>query len=533
MDINQTQKKPNIIDAINVILSKGQKNEGNAKVADNTEMSPTSLPKNDTQPASFDVKSLPSFTNQQRQSYQPDEADKQNSMVAEKAIQQELSPKDQLIQNAIKNAKENEVTIQPIDEKKQLFDELVKTQLKGMMTPTQNPITRAGDIVPAFQQGVGSGLSKLADYLGTSQGQNVLSGLAGALGGQNMQLALHRGAMGQYPIEQAQVENAMNTEQQRQHSLADLTKSYLTSTKGTQTMGNVLEAQLATGQITPEQYQQTISQPNWASIKDTPFSATTINKMAIDPKLKTQQLGNAKELEGLKLKNKKIFWDATLSDKENLARLQAALSGENTIRAKETPPGLTEDQKRAQKAAADKAEADAISAAKKAKGNGRELPATAASQIGDVHGFSTAIDDYLELAKQHKDAFAQGGTKSSIKNATRYATADIRGDKEAQLMKGAALQLRVPAEKAMTGRGLGINTMTALQNAFTNPASMTYDAMVNLLQNAKKEAENKKVGRINALRAAGYDTADLENLYGISKSQGSNSPQTTIKKRAF
>lgn len=252
--------------------------------------------------------------------------------------------KQQMVEKQMAEPKKE--VVQPVDEKKQLFDELVKQELNNLLKPAQKPFVTSSDIVPAFQKGgVKEGMQKLADYLGTSQGQDVLGSLAGMFGNKNMQIAMSRRANRQFPIEVEQLKQAEETKREKDRDASNVVKGYITanSPRGGSSYKSVIDIYHAQGNISDENYaklQETDSYKN-----DDVFAPSTINKM-LEPYLIDKRFGNAVKIEGIKQPNR-----------EKIVQMQ----GENQVTTKGTPSGRTSDQAR-------KDAADATIAEQKAKG---------------------------------------------------------------------------------------------------------------------------------------------------------------------
>lgn len=151
------------------------------------------------------------------------------------------------------------------DEKQQLFDDLVKQEIQNLMTPQQYQPTRLGDIIPAFQQGrqegsfgtgAAAGLGKLGDYLGTSQGQNVLGSLFGMFGNKDMALAMSRGAEQERENELLKQKYGLEAEAARQNEMGDLTQKILgiTSPKGGSSFKDMADFYYSQGMIDKDKY---------------------------------------------------------------------------------------------------------------------------------------------------------------------------------------------------------------------------------------------------------------------------------------
>ena len=266
--------------------------------------------------------------------------------------------KQQMIANQMAQPKDDTPDeAKPEDELKQLYKQLAKQEFQRYLQPTQNPVTTVGDIMPAFQRNKAEGLNKLAQYLNTSQGQNVISGLMGALGNKNAQLAYGRGASQRVPAENFMMERAAMEDAQRERGIDSILKSYITSTspKSGASYKNAIDDAYAKNQITPEMYETLKTTSDYTG--DTFLPSSVLNKR-IEPFLIKQRYGNAVNLEGVKQGNRKEIADYTQPQKIEIANVNA----QNQANLKgNVAPAQTPDQAR-------KIAAEAKIAEQKAKG---------------------------------------------------------------------------------------------------------------------------------------------------------------------
>lgn len=159
--------------------------------------------------------------------------------------------KNVLVQKELGNVPQQEP-----DEKTQLYNELVKQELQTLMGNKVQQPARLGDVIPAFQTGAASGLDKLGEYLGTSQGQDVMGALFGALGNKDMATAQAIGANRKYKEEMIDKQNQADLFRQNQGDMADITRGILVSQnpKGGSSFKDMADYYFSQGLIDEDKY---------------------------------------------------------------------------------------------------------------------------------------------------------------------------------------------------------------------------------------------------------------------------------------
>ena len=307
----------------NFLPTQGQANELRSKAEIENNAIPASLPVMDNISADINnIKNIPELSDEERNNYQPTAQEqlsagmtpntdntlqKMNANDIVTALSEGKNLGSPTLDNILKQMATKQMggeitgaAAEPIDEKKAIFDQLVKKELENLNTPMQNPVASPMDIASAWKKGGWQqGVGKLGEYLNTAQGQNVMGALMGALGNKNMVTAYARGANRQRPIEQQQMENAQEAEREKAQDREQLVKSYITSTspKSGASFKNVIDIYHDQKLISDTDYAKL--QSNNSYINDDSFSPSTINKL-IEPYLISKRQGGAINLEELK-----------------------------------------------------------------------------------------------------------------------------------------------------------------------------------------------------------------------------------------
>jgi hypothetical protein len=360
--------------------SQGQANELLAKVANALGMAPKTKIASDNSQADISkigsLQDLQNLSDTERSNYQPTQEEQLeagrnidpvlNSLSQEqiaKGIDEGKNYGSKTLDNMIKQMANRQAAeknpemakqidaetgaAQPIDEKKQLFDELIKKEIKRLSGDDEKNISSAGDVVRAFQKGeggdLGKGLNALSQYIGTSQGQGVLGSLMGALGNKDMQIAFARGSEEQLPIDIQREKDLQSRNQQKHKDIAALIEREMmtSSPKNGSGFKDVIDTYHDQGMIDDDKYQKLTQNPSY--INNTMFPPSVIGKM-MQPYLNTQGQQYKKEI-----------IDYAQPGKEKIARIY----GENAANLKgNVVAAKTPDELRKEKALADKAEKD-------------------------------------------------------------------------------------------------------------------------------------------------------------------------------
>lgn len=206
----------------------------------------------------------------------------------------ETNPNDTPIERGGITGAANEV-----DEKKQLFDKLVKKELESLLGEEEKPIRSANQVISNFQGGAAKGLSALSQYLGSSEGQNILGTLVGALGNKDMQIQYGKGANEAMNREMYEQQLADKKELQKMQDREQIARSYLSSTspKGGASFKNTVDIAYAQGMIPEDKYNALINTSDYTN--DTFLPSATLNKL-LEPYLITQRQSGASKLAGTK-----------------------------------------------------------------------------------------------------------------------------------------------------------------------------------------------------------------------------------------
>ena len=146
------------------------------------------------------------------------------------------------------------------------------------------------------------------------------------------------------------------------------------------------------------------------------------------------------------------------------------------------------------------------------------------STMGQLQDVMNAIDTNKKSLGKTGDPLS--AIVASIKYNPHVAAAS--GDTKAQELLAQIGQLRVPMERAMTGRYLGANAMSMLNNIIANPGNMTYGTLKNSLGTIQKDMSDKISNEIHIYKSQGKDTSELETLYNKMKPSTGNTENPSV-----